>query len=123
MKRAVTAAACLALATGCSLQTWQVGAPPSAPALDALVPGEATRRQILAALGPPDRILRQHDGALWVYDWSRGRSLRLLIQFPVYFTWPFFDWHQAIAIPESVTLLLDRAGRLRGVGRPRPDRG
>lgn len=120
--RRLAPALSVALAAGCSLHTWQVGEPPPMPAVDALVPGEATRREVLAALGPPDRILRQHDGTLWVYDWSRGRSLRLLVQFPIYFTWPFFDWWQSTAIPESVTLLLDRAGRLRAIGRPRPDR-
>ena len=86
MRPAVVAVA-LALA-GCVSVEWRREtrfAPPRAAAIAALVPGETTVAEVLAALGAPFHVWEyKEDGVALAYGSSRQRDLGLTVSVPVF---------------------------------------
>jgi len=115
VKRPGSIALALALAgmlSGCSLVYTEVGVP--VPSSEGLVVGRTTKVEVLESLGPPRLVRRQFDGVL--YTWrrtkSRRRSLTLL---PIYVR--AFHYSDGQSDRDDLSLLFDREGILRGVGR------
>lgn len=102
----------LALLSGCSLTYTEVGV--RVPDPDGLVIGLSTKPQVLEALGPPRLVRRQFDGEL--YTWrrtkTRRRSLKIL---PIYVR--AFFYADGESRRDELSLLFDREGVLRGIGR------
>ena len=102
----------LSAALGCSINHFEVGVPVPEPA--GLVVGQTTVAEALERFGPPRLIRRQFDGEL--YSWrrleGRQRSLTLL---PAYVR--AFHYSETATLRDDLSLLFDRDGVLRGVGR------
>ena len=102
----------LVLLCGCSLTYAEVGV--RVPEAEGLEIGRTTKPQVLAALGPPRLVRRQFDGEL--YTWrrtkTRRRSLTIL---PVYVR--AFFYADGESRRDELSLLFDRGGVLRGIGR------
>ncbi len=94
----------------------RVGAAPPEHPEELLQPGKTTRREVLARLGPPDRIVRQHDGAIWQYVQGVGESFRVRIQFPFVLTYPYFHYDEEDLRFKVLSVLLDRANVVQGFG-------
>jgi len=108
----LTLLALTGLLFGCSLVYTEVGVP--VPGSDGLEIGRTTRAEALDTLGPPWLVRRQFDGDL--YTWrrtkSRRRSLTLL---PIYVR--AFHYSDGESHRDDLSLLFDREGILRGIGR------
>ncbi len=110
--RRLAAVAVAALLSGCSLVYTEVGVP--VPAGDGLEVGRTTKAEALEALGPPRLVRRQFDGEL--YTWRRTKSRRRsLTLIPIYVR--AFHYSDAESQRDDLSLLFDRDGVLRGIGR------
>ena len=111
MKRIALAIA-LVLLTGCSFTYTEIGI--RVPEAEGLEIGRSTKPDVLEALGPPRLVRRQFDGEL--YTWrrtkSRRRSLTIL---PIYVR--AFFYSDGESRRDELSLLFDREGVLRGIGR------
>ncbi len=102
----------LGLLSGCSLTYTEIGIP--VPEATGLEIGRSTKPDVLEALGPPRLVRRQFDGEL--YTWrrtkTRRRSLTIL---PIYVR--AFFYSDGESRRDELSLLFDREGVLRGIGR------
>ncbi|MCI0342592.1 MAG: hypothetical protein L0216_15865 [Planctomycetales bacterium] len=111
------AVALVAAAPGCLVYSQtRIGAPPPEHPEGHLEPGKTTRREVLARLGPPDRIVRQHDGALWQYIQGVGNAFRLRVEFPFVLTYPYFHYDDESVRFRVLTVLLDGQNVVQGFG-------
>jgi outer membrane protein assembly factor BamE (lipoprotein component of BamABCDE complex) len=102
----------LGLLSGCSLSYTEIGIP--VPEADGLEIGRTTKPQVLEALGPPRLVRRQFDGEL--YTWRRTKSRRRSLAILPVFVKAFF-YSDGESRRDELSLLFDREGVLRGIGR------
>jgi hypothetical protein len=110
--RHVVSLIALGLLCGCSISFTEIGVP--LPETHGLEIGRSTKSDVLAALGPPRLVRQQFDGEL--YTWrrtkERRRSLTIL---PIYVK--AFQYGDGESRRDDLSLLFDREGVLRGIGR------
>ena len=102
----------LGLLSGCSLTYAEIGIP--VPEADGLEIGRSTKPDVLEALGPPRLVRRQFDGELYTWRRTKGRRRSLAI-LPVFVK--AFSFTEGESRRDELSLLFDREGVLRGVGR------
>lgn len=106
---------CLALA-GCTLSRQYIGSElPSDPSAVLFV-GKSTKADALRELGPPERLLRQYDGDVFVYAFMRRNSSSFTIEEPVITNLTIFSWSKTQEKSDRLVLIFDRAGVLTGFG-------
>jgi outer membrane protein assembly factor BamE (lipoprotein component of BamABCDE complex) len=102
----------LGLLCGCTLSYTEIGI--RVPETDGLEIGRSTKPEVLEALGAPHLVRRQFDGEL--YTWRRTKNRRRsLILLPVYVR--AFYYSDGESRRDELSLLFDREGVLRGIGR------
>ena len=110
--RCIAAVIAVGLLCGCSLSYTSIGVP--VPETHGLEIGRSTKPDVLEALGPPRLVRQQFDGEL--YTWrrtkERKRSLTIL---PIYVQ--AFHFADGESRRDDLSLLFDREGILRGIGR------
>jgi outer membrane protein assembly factor BamE (lipoprotein component of BamABCDE complex) len=102
----------LGLLSGCSLTYTEIGIP--VPETDGLEIGRSTKPDVLEALGPPRLVRRQFDGELYTWRRTKDRQRSITI-LPVYVKAFFFSDGESRR--DELSLLFDREGVLRGIGR------
>jgi hypothetical protein len=102
----------LGLLSGCTLSYTEIGIP--VPEADEFEIGRSTKPQVLEALGPPRLVRRQFDGELYTWRRTKGRQRSISI-LPV-FVKAFF-YSDGESRRDDLSLLFDREGVLRGIGR------
>jgi hypothetical protein len=98
--------------TGCALTYFEVGVP--LPESSGLEVGRTTVADVLSEFGPPRLIRRQFDGELYTWRRTHGRQ-RSLTLLPAYVR--AFHYSESESLRDDLSLLFDREGVLRGVGR------
>jgi hypothetical protein len=102
----------LGLLCGCALTYTEIGT--RVPETQGLEIGRSTKPDVLEALGPPRLVRRQFDGEL--YTWRRTKSrTRSLTILPIYVR--AFFYSDGESRRDELSLLFDREGVLRGIGR------
>ena len=81
-----------------------------------MVVGQTTKREILERLGPPDRILRQYDGDVFVYAYIRRNATTITIEEPVITNLMLFSYQKTQEKSDRLVVFFDRAGFLSGLG-------
>ena len=115
--RAVALVACLSLATsGCILLRSYIGneLPPAADG--GIVLGKTTKADVLRDLGPPDRLVRQYDGDVFVYAYIRRNESTLELEEPVFTHATVFEYTRVQERSDRMVVLFDRSGIVAGVG-------
>lgn len=102
----------LGLLSGCSLTYTEIGVP--VPEAEGLEIGRSTKPEVLRALGPPRLVRRQFDGELYTWRRSKDRE-RSLVILPVFVK--AFSFTDGESRRDELSLLFDREGILRGIGR------
>ena len=97
---------------GCALTYTEVGL--DVPVTDGLEIGVSTEEEVLARLGPPRVTSRQFDGVLYTWRHLKGRR-RSLTLLPIFVQ--IFHWEDGQLLRDDVSLLLDKDGVLRAIGR------
>jgi outer membrane protein assembly factor BamE (lipoprotein component of BamABCDE complex) len=114
--RALAAALVMALAPGCTIVRSYVGneLPPLTDAQ--LVPGRTTKADVLRELGPPDRLVRQYEGEVFVYAYIRRNLSSFDLSEPVFTRLRVFSYTKTQEKSDRMVVLFDRAGVLTAVG-------
>lgn len=101
---------------GCTIRRTYVGAPVRMEALAAVIAGQTTKGEVLTRLGPPDGIVRQFDGDIFVYRYVRQNSATFRLEEPVFTNIEFFTWTRSEQRYDSIVVLFDEVGVVSEVG-------
>ncbi|MFI5315610.1 MAG: hypothetical protein ACHQ6T_07910 [Myxococcota bacterium] len=114
--RAIAALAALVLAPGCTIVRTYVGneLPPAADG--SIVPGTTTKAEVLRELGPPDRLVRQYEGDVFVYAYIRRNESSIDLEEPVFTRMRIFSYTKTQEKSDRMVVLFDRSGVVAGVG-------
>jgi len=114
--RALATLAALVLASACTLvRTYSGNELP--PAIDAQIEaGRSTKADVLRDLGPPDRLVRQYDGDVFVYAYIRRNADTLELSEPVFTGLTLFSYTRTQEKSDRMVVLFDRNGVVTGVG-------
>ncbi|HTO07329.1 MAG TPA: hypothetical protein VMR86_09775 [Myxococcota bacterium] len=81
-----------------------------------LVPGTTTKADVLRKVGPPDRLVRQYDGDVFVYAFTRRNVNSLILAEPVFTHTTIFEYTKEQEKSDRLVVMFDRAGLLVSVG-------
>lgn len=113
--RFASALACLALA-GCTIGRQYIGSELPRDPQVVLEVGKSTKADALRELGPPERLVRQYDGDVFVYAFVRRNSSSFAIEEPVLTNLTIFAWSKTQEKSDRLVLIFDRDGVLTGYG-------
>jgi hypothetical protein len=106
---------CLLAAGGCTIGRWYVGSPVRDDPAAFIAVGETAKSQVLAHFGPPDRILRQRDGDVFIYRYEQRNSSELDISEPIRgFT--LFRWDKVQDKSDRLMVFFDPTGIVSAFG-------
>lgn len=106
----------LVTASACTIERTYVGNEVSAVPDGRLVVGQTNKGEILEVFGPPDRILRQYDGDVFVYAYIRRNSTTFEIEDPTITNLMIFTYHKSQEKSDRLVVFFDRDGLLSGIG-------
>lgn len=114
--KAWVAVAALALSSACTIVRVYSGNE-LAPALDAkIAAGQSTKAEVLRDLGPPDRLVRQYDGDVFVYAYIRRNVNSFELSEPVFTRLLIFSYTKTQEKSDRMVVMFDRNGIVTGVG-------
>jgi outer membrane protein assembly factor BamE (lipoprotein component of BamABCDE complex) len=93
-----------------------IGSPLRDDAPQQLVAGETTKAQVLAGFGPPDVIVRQLDGDVFVYRYVRRNTSTFTLEEPVITNFTFFAYTRSNERDDRLSILFDSGGVVRSFG-------
>ncbi|MCP5057022.1 MAG: hypothetical protein GY937_09900 [bacterium] len=100
----------LGLGTACSITRIYRGSPIRAVPDEVLQAGVTNKAQVLQILGPPDRIVRQHDGDAFLYRFVRRNVDALELEEPVFTNITFFSFTRNEQRADLLLVLFDKEG-------------
>jgi hypothetical protein len=103
-------------ASGCVILRSYMGNELPATVEGELVPGTTTKADVLRNIGPPDRIVRQYDGDVFVYAYLRRNVNTLILAEPVFTHMTIFEYTKEQEKSDRLVVMFDRAGKLVSVG-------
>ena len=106
----------LGLLSGCTIGRWYVGSPLLVDPRQVLAPGHTPQAEVLTKLGPPDRILRQKSGDVFVYHHDQRNSSELEIREPVVTRFTLFQWEKVQDKSDRLMVFFDPAGLVSAFG-------
>ena len=109
----LTAVACLA--AGCTIERTWVGSEIRAEPAEWLVVGTTTKPDVLATFGPPDRIVRQRDGDVFVYRYAQRNGFQLEIEDP-FSGVEVFTWDRMQEKSDRLMVFFDPSGVVNSFG-------
>jgi hypothetical protein len=118
MKRA-SRLACVAfglLASACTLGRWYVGSPLLEDPHRVLVVGHTPKAEVLARLGPPNRILRHKSGDVFVYHHDQRNTSELEISEPIFTGLTLFLWEKVQDKSDRLMVFFDTTGLVSSYG-------
>jgi hypothetical protein len=118
MRRA-SAIACVVLgllASACTIGRWYVGSPLLEDPHRVLVVGHTPKAEVLARLGPPNRILRHKSGDVFVYHHDQRNSSAVEIREPVVTRMTLFQWEKVQDKSDRLMVFFDTAGVVSSYG-------
>jgi len=106
----------LALVSGCTIGRSYLGSPLLADPHEVLVVGQTRKAEVLARLGPPDRILRQKGGDIFVYNHEQRNNSELEIREPVVTRLTIFQWAKVQEKSDRLMVFFDPVGVVSAFG-------
>jgi hypothetical protein len=80
------------------------------------VVGKTTKTEVLAQRGAPDRLVRQYDGDVFVYEHHRANVGTLVIEEPVITHLTILEYTKSQDKADRLVVFFDRAGHFMGAG-------
>jgi len=106
----------LAVESACTIERTYVGNELNAVPDGRIVVGKTDKGEILEVFGPPDRILRQYDGDVFVYAYIRRNSTTFEIEDPTITNLMIFTYHKSQEKSDRLVVFFDREGLVSGIG-------
>jgi hypothetical protein len=98
---------------------WYVGSPIPGNAAELLRIGSTGKAEVLARFGPPDRILRQRSGDVFIYRYDQRNSSELRIGTPPFIgigAYTLFHWDKDQDKSDRLMVFFDPAGVVSAFG-------
>jgi hypothetical protein len=114
--RRIACVALLLLSSGCTIGRWYVGSPLLVDPREVLVAGRTLKAEVLARLGPPDRILRLASGDVFVYHHDQRNSSELQIREPLITRLTVFQWEKVQDKSDRLMVFFDPTGVVSAFG-------
>src|SRR5258705_5733286 len=87
------------------------------PGYDARIEaGKSNKADVLSELGPPDRLVRQYEGDVFVYAYIRRNENSFELSEPVFTRLLVFSYTKTQEKSDRMVVLFDRNGIVTGVG-------
>lgn len=106
----------MALGMSCSITRIYRGSPIRADPDQVLTAGTTTKGEVLKLLGPPDRIVRQHDGDAFLYRYVRRNVDALELEEPVFTNLTIFSYTRNEQRADLLLVLFDKEGVVKSWG-------
>ena len=106
----------MASAAACSITRVYRGLPLRAVPGEVLSTGVTSKGQVLERLGPPDRIVRQHDGDAFLYRYVRRNVDSLELEEPVFTNMTLFSYTRNEQRADLLLVLFDKQGVVKSWG-------
>jgi len=106
----------LSTAAACSIVRSTRGSPLRAVPAEHLVLGETTKADVLRIFGPPTGIVRQFDGALFVYSRAKRHKDTLRLEEPVFTGIEVFSYTRSDTREDRLVVQFDAEGVVRSFG-------
>jgi hypothetical protein len=106
----------LLAASGCTIGRWYVGSPLHSDPRQVLVVGETPKAEVLAKLGPPDRILRLAKGDVFVYHHDQRNSSEFELREPLVTRLTLFQWEKVQDKSDRLMVFFDPGGVVSAFG-------
>jgi hypothetical protein len=106
----------LAFLSGCTLGRWYVGSPLLEDPRGFLIIGATPKAEVLSRLGPPNRILRQKSGDVFVYHHDQRNTSELEITEPFFTRLTLFQWEKVQDKSDRLMVFFDRDGKVSAFG-------
>lgn len=107
------------LAAACTIGRKYVGSEILEGPAERIHVGRTTRAEVLEVFGPPDRILRQAIGDVFVYRFDRTNTTTFTVEEPVITNIQIFSWSKVQEKSDRLTIFFDRAGVVTAFGHRR----
>lgn len=106
----------LSAASACTIERTYVGNELNTVPDGRVEVGRTSKAEILELFGPPDRILRQYEGDVFVYAYIRRNSTTFALEDPTFTNLMIFTYQKTQEKSDRLVVLFDRAGVLSGIG-------
>jgi hypothetical protein len=103
------------LLSGCTIGRWYMGSPLLADPNQALLVGSTSKADVLGRFGPPDRILRQRTGDVFVYRQDQRNSSEFNLVEP-FTRFVLFTWEKTQDKSDRLMVFFDPAGVVSAFG-------
>jgi hypothetical protein len=104
---------------GCTISRWYIGSPVRDDPAQVLAIGETEKSEVLARFGPPDRILRQHEGDVFIYRYDQHNGSEFRIGTPPFagvFALTLFQWEKVQDKSDRLRVFFDPTGVVSAFG-------
>jgi hypothetical protein len=109
--------ACAWLASGCiAIERTYLGSEILVDPYESVVIGTSTKPQVLATFGPPDRIVRQRQGDVFLYRHAQRNGFEFRIEEPVFTGLELFRWENIQEKSDRLMVFFDGAGVVTAFG-------
>lgn len=109
----------LLLASACTIGRTYVGSEIREEPAERIHVGRTTRADVLQIFGPPDRILRQASGDVFVYRFDQTNKSTFTIEEPLLTDLLIFSWTKVQKKSDRLTVFFDREGVVTAFGHRR----
>jgi hypothetical protein len=106
---------CAVAVSGCTLGRWYVGSPVREDPASVIAVGQSEKADVLAHFGPPDRILRQREGDVFIYRYEQRNSSELDISEP-FWGFTLFSWDKVQDKSDRLMVFFDPTGVVSAFG-------
>ncbi len=104
------------LCSACAIERYRVGSEILADPHEMVSVGSSTKPQVLASFGPPDRIVRQRSGDVFVYRYAQRNGFQFRIVEPLVTQLELFRWENVQEKSDRLMVFFDRAGVVSAYG-------
>ena len=105
------------LASGCiAIERTYVGSEILADPEQTVAIGSSTKPQVLSTFGPPDRIIRQRDGDVFMYHHAQRNGFEFRIEEPVFTGLELFRWENVQEKSDRLLVFFDTSGVVTAYG-------
>ncbi len=106
----------LILTWGCTIGRVYIGSEIRNDPKEKIRAGLTTKSDILSIFGPPDRVVHQYDGDVFVYAYLRKNSTKFVIEEPYITNVTFFSYTRIQEKKDHLVILFDKNGVVRNYG-------
>jgi hypothetical protein len=114
--RLALGAIALALMAGCTISHVSIGSPIEEKSMEEIRPGESHEADVLRVFGAPNRIVRHHEGDMFIYEFVKRVTRTIHIEEPVITGFQIFSYSSSDEREDRLIVLFTEEGLVESFG-------